>query len=53
MMTSAQVDETLVTAIDNSSSQNHSIVTSVNQQYLHIEERVSDSFAGREKTVSS
>ena len=49
MMTSAQVGETLVTAIDNSSSQNHSIVTSVNQQYLHIKERVSDSFAGRGK----
>ena len=44
MMTSAQVGETLVTAIDN-----HSIVTSVNQQYLHIKERVSDSFAGRGK----
>ena len=25
----------------------------VNQQYLHINERVSDSFAGREKIVSS
>ena len=42
-MTSAQVGGTLVTTTDNSPSQNRSIIiTNVNQQYLHINERVSD-----------